>query len=153
MALEYQSTGIRSTISKLQMTLIYWSKIEINFKAIWNGWMKQERAQSYRQTLRRQEQRLLGKRPLKGNWRSGADIIRNVTDFIYLRSLLTWDNDCNKEIKRRLARATGAMVGFKTMWNSKHTSTQKKIDIIRKCVMSVLLYACETQTLRKTDKD
>jgi len=44
--------------------------------------------------------------------------IENVTEFVYLGSLLTWDNDCSKEIKRRIARATGAMAGFKKVWNS-----------------------------------
>ena len=34
-----------------------------------------------------------------------------------LGSLLTWDIDCNKEIKR----ATGAMAGFKQVWNRRHT--------------------------------
>jgi len=33
-------------------------------------------------------------------------------------SLITWDSDCSKEIKRRIARATGAMTGFKKVWNS-----------------------------------
>ena len=79
--------------------------------------------------------------------------IENVTEFVYLGSLFTWDNDCNKEIKRRIARASGAMAGFKTIWNSKHISTETKITIIRTCVLSVLLYACETWTLRKKDKD
>ncbi len=79
--------------------------------------------------------------------------IKNVTEFVYLGSLLTWDNDCKKEIKRRIVRATGVMAGFKTIWNSKHISTETKISIIRTCVMSVLLYACETWTLRKKDKD
>jgi hypothetical protein len=79
--------------------------------------------------------------------------VANVTEFVYLGSLLTWDNDCTKEIKRRIARATGAMAGFKTIWNSKHISTATKINIIRTCVMSVLLYACETWTLKKRDRD
>jgi hypothetical protein len=79
--------------------------------------------------------------------------IVNVTEFVYLGSLMTWDNDCNKEIRRRIARATGAMAGFKTIWNSKHISTETKISIIRTCVFSVLLFACETWTLRKKDND
>ncbi len=78
--------------------------------------------------------------------------IENVTEFVYLGSLMTWDNDCNKEIKRIIARATGVMAGFKTIWNSKYISTETKISISRTCVMSVLLYACETWTLRKKDK-
>jgi len=32
--------------------------------------------------------------------------VENVTEFVYLGSLLTSDGDCSKEIKRRIARAT-----------------------------------------------
>ena len=79
----------------------------------------------------------------------GSTRIDNVTEFVYLGSLLTWDNDCSKEIKRRIARATGAMARFKKVWNSKHISTRTKLSIIRTCVTSVLLYACETWTLQR----
>ena len=83
----------------------------------------------------------------------GSTRIENVTEFVYLGSLLTWDNDCSEEIKRRLARATGVMARFKTVWNSMHISTQTKLSIVRTCVICVLLYACETWTLRKRDID
>jgi len=42
---------------------------------------------------------------------------------------------------------------FRIIWNSKHISIQKKLSIIRTCGMSVVLYACETWTLRKQDKN
>jgi hypothetical protein len=61
-------------------------------------------------------------------------------------SLLTWDNDCNKEIKRRIARTTGAMEGFKTIWKSKHISTETKISILRTC-----LFECAAVCLRDMD--
>jgi len=81
--------------------------------------------------------------------------IENVTEFVYLGSLLTWDNDCSKEFKRRIARATGAMAGFKKVCNSMYISIRSKLSIIRSCVMSVLLNACEVHvrllTLRKRD--
>ena len=96
---------------------------------------------------------VFGQESIEEKLEIGGRSIENVTEFVYLGSLLTWDNDCNKEIRRRIARATGAMAGFKTIWNSRHISTATKISIIRTCVMSVLLYACETWTLRKKDKD
>ena len=49
-----RDNGTGSIISNLQMTLIYWRRIEINYKGIWNGSMKQERPQDYRSTRRRQ---------------------------------------------------------------------------------------------------
>ena len=96
---------------------------------------------------------VFGQESIEEELEIGGRSIENVAEFVYLGSLLTWDNDCNKEIKRRIARATGAMAGFKTIWNSRYISTQTKISIIKTCVMSVLLYACETWTLRKKDKD
>jgi len=43
--------------------------------------------------------------------------VENVTEFVHLGSLLTSDGDCSKEIKRRIARATGVMAEFKSIWN------------------------------------
>ena len=95
---------------------------------------------------------VFGQEDIKEGLKIKGRIIENITEFVYLGSLLTWDNDCNKEIKRKIARATGAMAGFKTIWKSKHISTETKINIVRTCVLSVLLYACETWTLRRKDR-
>ncbi len=92
---------------------------------------------------------VFGQKDIEEEMEIRARSIENVMELVYQGSLLTWENDCNKEIKRRIARATGVMAGFKTTWNSKHISTETKISIIRTCVMSMLLYACETWTLRK----
>ena len=56
--------------------------------------------------------------------------IDNVNEFVYLGSLLTWDNDCSKEIKRRLYKAMGAMAGFSTIWKSRHVSIQVKLKLL-----------------------
>jgi hypothetical protein len=79
--------------------------------------------------------------------------IENVKEFEYLGSLMTWDNDCTTEIKRRIGKATGAMASFKNIWNSRNISMETKIGIIRICIFSVLLYGCETWTLKKNDQD
>jgi hypothetical protein len=79
--------------------------------------------------------------------------IENVSEFVYLGSLLTWDNDCSAEIKRRIAKAMGAMAGLRTIWKSKHITLQLKMKLLKVCVFSILLYACESWTLKKSDKD
>src|SRR6218665_880639 len=75
--------------------------------------------------------------------------IENVTEFTYLGSLLTHGNDWSKEI----GRATGVMAEFKNVWKSKDISIKTKRDIMVICVISVVLYACETWTLKKKDKN
>jgi len=44
------------------------------------------------------------------------------------------------------------MAEFRSIRSNKNIRIQTKLSIIRTCVMSVVLYACETWTLRKQDK-
>jgi len=70
--------------------------------------------------------------------------IENITEFSYLGILLTYDNDCSKKIGRRIGRATVVMSEFNNIWKSKSISIKTKQDIMVTCVISVVLYACET---------
>ena len=81
----------------------------------------------------------------------GGKDIENVEEFVYLGSLVSWDNDCSKDIQRRIGKATGAFEGFTKVWQSKAIRIQTKTRILSVCVMSVLLYAAETWTLKKRD--
>jgi len=63
--------------------------------------------------------------------------IENVTEFVYLGSLLTKDNDGSRKVQRRIARAAGAMKQFGKIWKSKNISTVTKISILKATVMSV----------------
>ena len=79
--------------------------------------------------------------------------IENVNAFTYLRSLQTWDNDCTKDTKARIAKGKGAMAGLKKCWTSKQITYKGKLSILGACVFSTALYACETCMLKKTDRD
>src|SRR6218665_1154979 len=81
------------------------------------------------------------------------EVIENVKEFVYLRSLLTWNNDCTEEMKRRIAKARGVMAGLNTIWNSKQISYKTKLNVLKTCVFSTALYACEAWTIKKTDKE
>src|SRR6218665_3101611 len=50
----------------------------------------------------------------------------NITEFVYLGSLLTEDNDESRGIQRRIARASGAMEQDGKIWRSKNISTKPK---------------------------
>ena len=57
--------------------------------------------------------------------------IENVKEFVYLGSVLTWDNDCSKDIRARINKAKGVMAGFGEIWSSKKIKYNTKIDIVR----------------------
>ena len=69
----------------------------------------------------------------------GVRHAENVEEFMYLGSLVTWDNDCSKDIKHRIAKATGALEGFGKIWNSKEIRISTKTRLLSEYVMSVLM--------------
>lgn len=81
-----------------------------------------------------------------------GETIENVERFEYLGSLLTWDNNCSEEIRRRIGKATGVLASLKHIWNSRKLKTDNKLKVLTTCVFSVLLYASETWTLKELDK-
>ena len=83
---------------------------------------------------------------------TGGEEIEDVDEFIYLGSLITKDNNCSKEINRRIALASGTVAGFKKVLNSTSITIGTKLKILNTCVFSVLLYACETWTIKKKDR-
>jgi len=70
---------------------------------------------------------------------------------VYLGSLISWDNDCSKDIKHRISKATSAFEGLRKVWQSKEISIKTKTRLLSVCVMSVLLYAAETWMFKKND--
>lgn len=76
-----------------------------------------------------------------------------VEQFVYLGSLITKDNDCSKEIRRRIGIANGSFGALNKIWKSGEVSITKKLMMLESCVMSALMYACETWTMKKNDRD
>src|SRR6218665_648297 len=96
---------------------------------------------------------VLGREEMANEIKVGDQQVENVKEFVYLGSLLTWDNDCTKETKRRVAKAKGVRAGFNNIWKSKQISYTTKLNILKTCVFSTALYACDAWTLKKTDRD
>ena len=95
---------------------------------------------------------VFGERSIDDRIQVAGETIENVEKFEYLGSLLTWDNNCSEEIKRRIGKATGALASLKHIWSSKKLSSDNKLRVLTTCVFSVLLYASETWTLKEVDK-
>ena len=72
------------------------------------------------------------------------NVFENVKDFVYLRSVFTFDNDCSKDIRARIAKAKGVFAEFNNIWKSKQVRYNRKLKLFRSCVFSVALYASET---------
>ena len=65
-----------------------------------------------------------------------------VSEFVYLGSLLTKDNNCSAEINRRINLASQRMGMLKTIWSSSELTVRTKVDVLVSCIFSRLLH-CE----------
>lgn len=95
---------------------------------------------------------VFGREDIENEITLGNEKIENVKEFVYLGSLLTWDNDCGKDIRARIAKGKGVLAGFNNIWRSKEISNKTKLNILRSCVFSTALYASESWTLKKVDR-
>ena len=70
--------------------------------------------------------------------------MEKVDKFEYLGNLITWDNNCSEEIRRRIGKAEEAMASLTHIWNGKTLTIQNKLRLLTTCVFSVLLYTAGT---------
>ena len=89
---------------------------------------------------------VFGDRKIEQEIQIGGKNIDNIGKFEYLGSLITWDNNCSEEVRRRIGKAAGAMTFLRHVWNNKNLTIENKLRILTVCVFSVL-YASKTWTL------
>ena len=76
---------------------------------------------------------------------------RTVTDFIFLSSKITADSDCSHEIKRHLLLGRKAVKNIDNILNSRDITVPTKIHIVRAMVFPVVMYSCESWTVKKAE--
>ena len=74
-----------------------------------------------------------------------------VTDFIFLGSIITADDDCSHEIKRRLVLARKAMTNLDSVLKSRDITLLTKVHIVKAIVLPVVMYGCESRTVKKAE--
>ena len=76
----------------------------------------------------------------------------NVTDFIWGGaggSKITADGDCNHEIKRCLLLGRKAMTNLDSILKSRDITLLTKVHIVKAMVFPVVMYRCESWTIKK----
>ena len=70
--------------------------------------------------------------------------METVTDFIFLGSKITVDDDCSHEIKRRLLLGRKAMTNLDSVLKSRDINFPTKVHIVKAVVFPVVMYGCES---------
>ena len=86
------------------------------------------------------------------SWQTDGETMETATDFIFLVSKITADNDCSHEIKRHLLLGTIAMTNLDSISKSKDITLPTKVRIVKATVFPVVTYQCESWTIKKTER-
>ena len=77
------------------------------------------------------------------SWQIYGETMETVTDFIFLGSKITADDDCSHEIKRCLLLRRKTMTNLDSILKSRDITLPKKVCRVKAMVFPVVLYACE----------
>ena len=77
--------------------------------------------------------------------------METVTDFIFLGSRITANDDCSHQIKRRLLLRKKAMTNLDNILKSRDITLPKKAYIVKAMVFPVVMYRCENWTIKKAE--
>ena len=75
-----------------------------------------------------------------------------MTDYTFLGSKLTANNDCSQEIKRHLLFGRKAMTNLDSVLKSRDIILPTKVHIFKTMVFPVVMYKCESWTIKKVKR-
>ena len=82
-------------------------------------------------------------------WQIDGETMETEIDFIFLGSKITADGDSCHEIKRHLLLGRKAMTNLDSVLKSRDITLPTKIHIVKAMVFPVVMYGCESWTIRR----
>ena len=83
------------------------------------------------------------------SWQIDGEKVKIVTYFISLGSKITAYGDSNHEIKRHLLLGRKAMTNLDSVLKSRDITLLTKVHIVKAVVFPVVIYECESWTIKK----
>ena len=97
-----------------------------------------------------QETKIMSSSPIT-SWQINGKTMETVTDFIFLGSEITADDDYSHEIKRCLLLGRKAMMNLDSILKSRDITLPTKVYLVKAMVFSVFMYGCENWTIKKAE--
>ena len=85
------------------------------------------------------------------SWKIDAETMETVTDFIFLVSKITADDDCSHKIKRHLLLGRTAMTNLDSILKSRDITLPTKLHLVEAMVFPVVMYGWESWTIKKAE--
>ena len=70
---------------------------------------------------------------------------------IFLGSKSTADGDCSREIKRHLLLGRKVMTNLDSIFKSQDITLPTKVHLVRAMIFPVVMYGCESWTVKKAE--
>ena len=78
--------------------------------------------------------------------------METVTKFILGGSKMTADGDCSHEIKRHLLLGRKVMTNLDSIFKSRDVTLPSKVRLVKAMVFPVVMYGCESWTIKKAQR-
>ena len=85
------------------------------------------------------------------SWQIDGERVETEADFIFGGSKITADGDCSHEIKRCLLLGRKVMTNLDSILKSRDITLPTKVCLVKARVFPVVMYGCESWTVKKAE--
>ena len=85
------------------------------------------------------------------SWQIDGKTVETVADFIFWGSKISVDGACNHGIKRCLPLGKDVMANLDSILKSRDITLPTKVHLVKAMVFSVVMYGCESWTIKKAE--
>ena len=85
------------------------------------------------------------------SWQIDGETMETVRDY-FGGSRISTDGDCSHEIKRRLLLGRKVMTNLDSILKSRDTILPTKVRLVKAMVFPVVMYGCESWTIKKAER-
>ena len=85
------------------------------------------------------------------SWQIDGEIMKTVTDLIFLGSKITEDGDCSHEIKRGLLLGRKVVTNLDSMLENRDITLSAKIHLVNAVFFPVVMYGYESWSINKAE--
>ena len=97
-----------------------------------------------------QKTKIMASGPIN-SWQIDGETMETVRDFISLGFKITADGDCSHEMKRCLLLGGKIMTNLDIILKRRDTTLPTKVRIVKAMVFPVVMYGCESWTIKKAE--
>ena len=85
------------------------------------------------------------------SWQIDGETVETVTCFIFVGSKITAAGDCSHEINRHLLLGRKAMTNLDSVLKNRDITLSIKVCIVKVMVFPVVMYGCESWTIKRLE--